>query len=278
MQILLSNQYPNKAEEDMPIIPVKVSKRRYKDELFPFSGIFKCGCCGHTMTPEMHEKPSGKIYIHYKCGHMVKTCVQKTLNQNEIMNQLYDDVVDKLYLTPAEIEEIRSRIKPYLKSKNIEIATKSDVLCNISTEKERKSRLVKMLLDGLIDRKTYTTTLAEIETSILENEHLLEKYKENNVDIAESINIILNFAGNLRKIIESSNMSDRRELFGILLSNSVINGKKCLFSLAKPFCKISENLGKISWLESVSDFRTKDILDLLTVGKNINNLLNRIFP
>jgi hypothetical protein len=29
------------------------------------------------------------------------------------------------------------------------------------------------------------------------------------------------------------------------------------------------------WLESVIDFRTKDILDLLTVGKNINNIINQ---
>ena len=67
--------------------------------------------------------------------------------------------------------------------------------------------------------RTYTTTLAEIETNILENEHLLEKYQENNVDIAESITNILKFVGNLRKIIESSKVQDRRYIFGILLSN-----------------------------------------------------------
>ena len=248
VQILLSNQHPNKEDENLPIVPVKVSKRRYKDVLFPFSGIFKCGCCGHLMTPETHKKPSGKVYVNYKCGHMVKTCTQKTLNQNEIMKQLYDDVVDKLYLSPDEIEKIKSEIRPYLKSKNIEIATKNDVQHNLSVEKERKSRLVKMLLDGLVDKSTYTTTLAEIETNILENEHLLAKYQENNVDIAESITNILKFTGNLRKIIDSSKVQDRREIFGILLSNSVITGRKCLFFLQKPFCKIFENSSKNKWL------------------------------
>ena len=67
-----------------------------------------------------------------------------------------------------------------------------------------------MLLDGLIDKSTYTTTLAEIETNVLENEHLLEKYQENNVDIAESITNILKFVGNLRKIIESSKVHLKR--------------------------------------------------------------------
>ena len=179
---------------------------------------------------------------------MVKTCTQKTLNQNEIMKQLYDDVVDKLYLTPEEIEKIKSNIKPYLKSKNIEVATKTDVQHNISVAKERKSRLVKMLLDGLVDKSTYTTTLAEIETTLLENEHLLEKYQENNVDIAESITNILKFTGNLRKIIESSKLQDRRHIMGIIISNSVILHKKCLFSLTKPFRNMLEKQGKINWL------------------------------
>ena len=46
--------------------------------------------------------------------------------------------------------------------------------------------------------------LQKKENQDLENEHLLEKYQENNVDIAESITNILKFVGNLRKIIESS--------------------------------------------------------------------------
>ncbi len=264
VQVLLSNQYPNKNEKDLPVVPVKVSKRRYKDVLFPFTGIFKCGCCGHLMTPEIHKKPSGKEYIHYKCGHMVKTCTQKTLNQDEIIKQFYEDVADKLYLTPDEIEKIKSNIKPYLKSKNIEIATKTDVQHNISVAKERKSRLVKMLLDGLVDKSTYTTTLAEIETTILENEHLLEKYQENNVDIAESITNILKFVGNLRKIIESSKVQDRRCIFGILLSNSVIDGKKCWFSLQKMFDSLLKSNSLESWLGRTDSNHDKENQNLLS--------------
>ncbi len=247
VQILLTKVYPNKDEEELPDVPVKAG-RRYRYELFPFSGLFKCGNCGHLMTPERHVKPSGKEYIHYKCCHMVKTCKQKTLNQNEIMRQFYESVADKLYLTPKQMKELKSKIRPYLKSQNIEIATNADVQHNLSVAKERKSRLVKMLLDGLIDKKTYTNTLAEIETNIQENEHLLEKYQENNVDIAESISNIIEFAGNLREIIESSRMADRREIFGILLSNSVIIEREARISLKKPYDSLLKSNGYLSWL------------------------------
>ena len=59
VQILLSKQYPNKDEPDLPDVPVKVG-RKYKEILYPFSGLFRCGHCGHIMTPERHVKPSGK--------------------------------------------------------------------------------------------------------------------------------------------------------------------------------------------------------------------------
>ena len=90
--------------------------------------------------------------------------------------------------------------------------------------------------------------LAEIETTISENEHLLEKYQENNVDIAESISTIIEFAGNLRKIMESSRMQDRREIFGQLLSNSVIDGRKAWFCLKKTFDSLLKSNAYLTWL------------------------------
>ena len=247
VQVLLSKAYPNKDNEELPDVPVKAG-RRYRYQLFPFSGLFRCGTCGHLMTPERHVKPSGKEYIHYKCCHNVRTCTQKTLNQKEIIRQFYEDVADKLYLDSEEMKKVKSHIKPYLKEKNIEIATTSDVQHNISVANERKSRLVKMLLDGLVDKETYTNTLAEIETTISENEHLLEKYQENNADIAESISNIIEFTGNLKEIIESSSMESRREIFGQLLSNSVIDGRKAWFCLKKIPDALLTSGSYLTWL------------------------------
>lgn len=226
------------------------------------------------MTPERHVKPSGKEYIHYKCCHIDRTCKQKTLNQNEIMNQLYDNVVDKLYLTPKQMKELKSKIRPYLKSQNIEIATNADVQHNLSVANERKSRLVKMLLDGLIDKKTYTNTLAEIETNIQENEHLLEKYQENNVDIADSISNIIEFAGNLRNIIESSRMADRREIFGICISNSVIIEREARFSLKKPYDSLLKSNGYLSWLDITRTYRVENPDDFTNLGRVCEIFLN----
>ena len=85
----------------------------------------------------------------------------------------------------------------------------------------------------------------------------------------------MKFAGNLRKIIESSRMQDRIELFGILLSNSVIDGRKAWFSLKKPFDSLLKSNGYLSWLACINIVRTRDILDLLSLGKSIEKILQR---
>ena len=104
----------------------------------------------------------------------------------------------------------------------------------------------------------------------------LEKYQENNADIAESISNIIEFAGNLRNNIESSRMQDRRELFGIILSNSVIDGRKAWFCLKKPFDSLLKSNGYLTWLGCISFSRTRDVLDLLSLGSNIQKILSRI--
>ena len=63
---------------------------------------------------------------------------------------------------------------------------------------------------------------------------------------------------------------------GIVISNSVILHKKCLFSLTKPFRNMLEKQGKINWLENLSVSRTRDILDLLSLGKKIQDVLKSV--
>ena len=66
--------------------------------------------------------------------------------------------------------------------------------------------------------------------------------------IAEFILNIIEFARNSKEIIESSRMADRREIFGILLSNSVIDGRNAWFSLKKPFDLLLKSNAYLTWL------------------------------
>ena len=71
-------------------------------------------------------------------------------------------------------------------------------------------------------------------------------------------------------------MADRREIFGILLSNSVIIEREARISLKKPYDSLLKSNGYLSWLGCINISRTRDILDLLSLGKNISDLMQRL--
>ena len=71
-------------------------------------------------------------------------------------------------------------------------------------------------------------------------------------------------------------MQDRREIFGQLLSNSVIDGRKAWFCLKKPFDSLLKSNGYLTWLRGLNMGRTREVLDLLSLGKNISELMQRL--
>jgi hypothetical protein len=71
-------------------------------------------------------------------------------------------------------------------------------------------------------------------------------------------------------------MQDRREIFGQLLSNSVIDGRKAWFCLKKIPDSILKSGSYLTWLRGLNISRTRDVLDLLSMGKNISDLMQRI--
>ena len=73
-----------------------------------------------------------------------------------------------------------------------------------------------------------------------------------------------------------SSMESRREIFGQLLSNSVIDGRKAWFCLKKIPDALLTSGSYLSWLRGLNIGRTRDVLDLLSLGKNISDLMQRI--
>ena len=85
---------------------------------------------------------------------------------------------------------------------------------------------------------------------------------------------IIEFARNSKKIIESSRMQDRRGLFGILLSNSVIDGRKAWFCLKKPFDSLLKSNGYLTWLDITRTYRVENPDDFISLGRVCEIFLN----
>lgn len=71
-------------------------------------------------------------------------------------------------------------------------------------------------------------------------------------------------------------MHDRREIFSHLLSNSVIDGRKAWFCLKKVPDSILKSGSYLTWLRNINFGRVREVLDLLELGKNVSNLMQRL--
>ncbi len=75
--------------------------------------------------------------------------------------------------------------------------------------------------------------------------------------------------------MSSSINSNKREFLKTILSNGVLMDTTACFYLKKPFDKLLFAKGCKMWLRCICLGRTRDILDLLSLGKSIEKILQR---
>jgi len=72
-------------------------RKENQDYNFTFTGIFKCGECGRSITAERHVKKSGLVFRYYRCTKKDTNCQQRFLNEKDLFNQL-NDIFQKVAL------------------------------------------------------------------------------------------------------------------------------------------------------------------------------------
>jgi len=90
-------------------------RKEKSDYNFTFTGIFKCGECGRSITAEQHTKKSGLVFRYYRCTQKDTDCQQKFLNENDLFSQL-NSIFQKVALPDDWLKPILNDILPALKS------------------------------------------------------------------------------------------------------------------------------------------------------------------
>ena len=104
-----------------------------------------------------------------------------------------------------------------------------------------------MLLDGTISKEIYESKTSQLKREISEIEQELTKCADNSAEISEIIENIIEICGNVRNLIQSSRIDEKRAILKLISSNSTIEGRKAWFSLKKPFDLLLKSNGRISW-------------------------------
>ncbi|GHU01861.1 resolvase [Alphaproteobacteria bacterium] len=221
----------------------------YKETPYIFRGIIKCATCGCTITPETHTKKSGKKFTYLRCSHLKGNCVQGIVNENRILDQLEREVFDNLRIPESALPSLKSNVRAYLeKESDMNATTKKSITQRLNGLKAKEDRLFDFYLDNKIPQETYDTKKAEIEAERTELQQMAEKYAEMGDDMTETIENVVDIAGNLRNLMRSSCEEQKRAILALLLTNPKLKDATLCYCLQKPFDRLLKTPDCTHWL------------------------------
>ena len=240
-------------------------KGGYGEIPYTFRGLVRCATCGCVMSPETKVKKSGKSYTYLKCGHNKGPCCQKPVREYVLFDQLEDEVFSNIDITPAALDVLKKNVRSYIEKKaDLGANTKKGVELRIVANKETMNRLLDLYIKGKVNETVYTTKSAELDAERAELQGVLAKYNEVGADLTETAEAVLDIAGNARNLMSGPNLTQKRALLNLLLSDCSLEGKRLCFSLQKPFDKLFSAKGCLSWLGRRDSNPNKENQNLLS--------------
>ncbi len=100
---------------------------------------------------------------------------------------------------------------------------------------QRISRIYDDKLHGVIDERLYLEKVREYKTRQKEIIEEMKRHETANENFYVTANIVMNLAANARKIFESSEVDEKRQLLNLVFQNLKLEGKKVLTEIREPF-------------------------------------------
>lgn len=223
----------------------KAFKKDNKPEIstqrnFAFTGMIKCAECGSAITAEIKK---GK-YIYYHCTGWHKNCSmkKKSINENEIVNQLEKAIkvvsmdAQQANWLKADIKEFFGKEQEYHHSELGRLNKKIDLL---------KSRIDKMYidyLDGLVSREFYQNKSEEWNFELDKSRNLIQAHDKANNSFQKRGLQIVELLENLYSSFITLNNFEKAEMARIILSNFLLEGSNLLYDYKKPFSFFAKGL------------------------------------
>jgi hypothetical protein len=220
---------------------------QYAAKPFIFRGLLRCANCGCAMSPETAK---GK-YIYYSCTNARKDICNKKVYvpEKDLLKPIYE-VLERFSLIPQEtIDKIVDGLKKSNESKNLYHKNSIEGLKKeYDLIQTRLTRLTDLLIDQSITKDIYDTKLKESKEKQHDIDLQLQDHTQADENYYITASTVLNLAKNALKLFESSEVQEKRALLNYLLQNSVVDGKKLMFDLRKPFDTILAVANQPTWL------------------------------
>lgn len=234
-------------------------RRRPKRIEFAFTGIFKCGNCGGTVTAEEHVKPNGRRYVYYHCSRqrtLVEKCREPAIPEPVLVRQLADQF-GRLAIPSPVLAWLKRKTEQVLTTDRERQETVRETLTEaIRTVEREQSNLLSLQLRDLVPIEIYATKSRELEDRRQSLHDKLTSVERNNDDLSQRLAELLEFASEMRQLFTNGTGVQQRVILEAAGSNYVLKDRKVSFHLETPLALVAEASGNSNWLRLVDDVRT----------------------
>jgi len=222
-------------------------RKENHDYNFTYTGLFKCGECGRSITAEQHVKKSGLVFRYYRCTKKDTDCQQKFLNENGLFSQL-NDIFQKVALPNDWLEPIQKKLDE--EEKQISQLSKSFAQ-NLQKEmgeiEIKLSKLLDMQLDGLIALEEYKQKKEELINRKTQLKQKLTDFgRKGNYWLEPMRNFVLE-AHQAHFLINSENLEEKRSFLQKIGSNWQLCDKKVRFEALNEWALLTQRPRFLNW-------------------------------
>jgi DNA invertase Pin-like site-specific DNA recombinase len=235
-------------DEVQEVIANRGKPKTYKEEnKFSFLNLFTCGECGRSITAEKKVKPSGKIYVYYRCTKKNSVCSQKYIEQKDLVKQL-NEIFNSVSLSADWYDKFITRWRTEYEEASIcSSSSARDFKHEIQKIDEKLNKLLNAYLDETITKEEYSKMK---ETLLNDKIQLKEKSKvTGGSELAwlERFRDWLILAHQAVCIANDENLDEKRSFLQKIGSNFQVRGQKVSLEFKKSWLVTSHRTMFTEW-------------------------------
>lgn len=217
---------------------------------FPYAGLLKCANCGCAVTAEEHRKPSGRIYVYYRCANGRGACGKLVYLPEAKLEAQMVAALENIRLPEEIVEWTR---KALLESAKEERAVHDASLQSLQMRHRKLQNYIDSCyqdkLEGRIDTTFWQQKTDEFkreQREILEQMGRLQtadtKYLEHGVALLE-------LAQKAPILFRSMTSDEKREILRTVLLNPSLKDGTLEYEYKKPFSLFEKGFCFEEWRE-----------------------------
>ena len=217
-----------------PSRPMRVKRQ------FAYTGLIRCGSCGHAITAEHKVNRHGSRYVYYHCSkRVVDRCPEPSIEERELDRQLLA-FLRSLRVPEAALEEAQGLLdRERQATGEVEEARLKSVTAALQDVESQMRELVDLRVRLFIDDTEYVRRRLKLDLDKARLSQSLAQRTED-VTLIEPGRTACSFAFSVADLFERGDLGVRRAVLEIVGSNPLLKAKKLSIQAVKAFTWVAE--------------------------------------